>query len=48
MNLALGLRTLGLLAVVTLATLALVHPCLVGPGAALEPAMNVMPVIGHH
>ncbi|MDN4054916.1 hypothetical protein QPK32_17690 [Massilia sp. YIM B02763] len=48
MNLVLGLRTLALLAVVALATVALVHPGLVGAGAAPDPAFYAMPVIGHH
>ncbi|MFK3737773.1 hypothetical protein [Massilia sp. TN1-12] len=48
MNLVLGLRTLALLAVVALATVVLVHPGLVGAGAALDPAPYVLPAIGRH
>jgi hypothetical protein len=43
MNLALGLRTLLLLAVVTAATLVLVHPGLTGPG---DPVLSAMTVVG--
>lgn len=45
MNLTLGLRTLLLLAVVTAATLVLVHPGLAGAG---DSALNAMLVVGHN
>jgi hypothetical protein len=48
-NIQLGLRTLGLLAVVVLSTAVLVHPELIGgsaPGTAL--AIGSIPVVGHH
>ncbi|WP_296949703.1 hypothetical protein [uncultured Massilia sp.] len=49
MNMALGLRTLALLAVVALATAALVHPrLLLGPDAAPHPALNALPSIGRN
>lgn len=45
MNLTLGLRTLLLLAVVTAATLVLVHPGLIGAGA---PVLSAMLVVGRN
>lgn len=45
MNLHLGLRTLLLLAVVTAATVVLVHPDLAGTG---DPALGALPVIGRN
>lgn len=44
-NLALGLRTLLLLAVVSAATLVLVHPGLAGGG---DPALGGMLAVGHN
>lgn len=45
MNLTLGLRTLLLLAVVTAATLVLVHPGLTG---ASDPVLSAMLVVGRN
>jgi hypothetical protein len=43
MNIHLGLRTLALLAFVAAATVILVHS-----GAAADPAMHAMMLLGHH
>ena len=49
MNYQLGLRTLGLLAIVALATAVLVKPELVGaPRAATAPAFAAMLAVGHN
>ena len=43
MNIHLGVRTLALLAVVAAATVILVHP-----GAAADPALNALLLLGHN
>jgi hypothetical protein len=48
MNYQLGLRTLGLLAFVALATAVLVKPELVGGRAANAPAFAAMLAVGHN
>jgi len=49
MNMTLGCRTLALLALVVLATLALVHPgLLTGLGVAPDPALNAMLAIARN